>query len=140
MADQLAALIGDPPPAVENERDLSEYAEYVETMLGLRQLGGDDVLQTVKQKLATPAEMRATWERMQDAWAAHEHRRDLHAKGAEARRREGASRRAEVAEVYRSLKLTTGSAAPIIAKRLGLSPRQVRRYLRDLEPVPKKKK
>jgi hypothetical protein len=131
---RLAKLIGDPPPILECEQDLADYADYVEVDLRLAAMEDRAELGMVRYRL----DPSGTVKQWHDRWPRVEQRMKLHEKGTKARKDQGEKSRQEVKRVYRGLQRTNLSAASIvsiIAIRVRLSRKQVRRHLSALDLI-----
>jgi hypothetical protein len=132
-AAALAALIGEPMPHVHSEADLLEYADYVVDIIRERASFDEGEVLNLRIKLDPDRWWYERLRNIREQAARRGNRRALkavQAMNAERKRRQGEETRARVLhEAERVTRLPERDRAGAIARRVGLSPRQVRRIL-----------
>jgi DNA-binding transcriptional ArsR family regulator len=133
---RLAALIGDQPPHIETEADLIEYADYVQMIVRSRARFDEEAIDDLRAKLDPDGWWRAFHKgnaRMQGRMNRLNALKTVHAINVAKRQTQGAETRAKIARLAALYsRLPERSQAAAIAKRLLMSPRQVRRHLEAL--------
>jgi hypothetical protein len=133
---RLAALIGEPPPRIQNEADLIEYAEHVRTGVQSKALFAeweiDDLLMELDPEGWWRAQRKAHG-RMQKLMNRQAGLKTVHEMNAQRSRRQGEETRAKIARAEaESARLPEHERAGSIAERLRLSPRHVRRVRKSI--------
>lgn len=137
-AARLAALIGEHPVLIKTEAELLEYVGYVVTSGTLGVWGADSALGEIRAGLQQGGWLRALVRSLAEVQAAKRQNqraglKRVHDKNIERSRRRGEETRASVVrEAARVTRLPRRDQAAIIAKRLELSARHVRRILQTL--------
>ena len=136
-AARLAALIGEHPVLIKTEAELLEYVGYVVTSGTLGVWGADSALGEIRAGLQQGGWLRALVRSLAEVQAAKRQNqraglKRVHDKNIERSRRREETRASVVREAARVTRLPRRDQAAIIAKRLELSARHVRRILQTL--------
>jgi hypothetical protein len=137
-AARLAALIGEPMPHVTSQADLLEYADHVAGVISMRAFFDQDQIDDLRFKLDPDSWLlmvREGGERIQRRMRQQQGLRAVQQQNIERSLQRGADTRTRVlGEAERLSRLPERERAGVIARRVGLTSRQVRRILREQPP------
>jgi hypothetical protein len=127
---KLASLIGDQQPLLESDADLFDYQDYVKNILAGKHWRENRVLFEVD--FVNP-QFAKELERRRSAFTKRtSHRQALPKQGTAALRKKGDQTRTMIVAAWDSMsRLPKRSRASKIAERLGITPRTVRKHLKE---------